>query len=338
MTNAMMRAGIFFTALALGFGRQPATDPPATRQAVIVDTVLQLPAFSLTIPSGWSLDGTILPGPSCVAQPAAVYRAISPDGAIGIKLLPSLTWRWAVPRMAYLKETGQDCLAFDQELTAAGFLKKMAAVLDVELVAQESTPELAALQEKIQKQNDQLAALSPGVAGRFLKKGDMARAVIRYKINSIPVEGWLTATVLCSDSAIKISELNTHFHACSGTLLRAWTRQGGLEASRELLQSISASLVPDEHWVEKFAEEKAATAARKEQADRYGEHLLSSGPRAAQEALAATLRVRQYEDFMTFAPGAASGTPQASQTPRRPGDWADYLFDLLRRPPENAVR
>src|ERR1700722_13698741 len=62
----------------------------ATKVVTITDPILNMTAYSLTIPAKWNFDGAVIQGSSCIGLPFAVVRATSPDGLTGVKTLPRL--------------------------------------------------------------------------------------------------------------------------------------------------------------------------------------------------------------------------------------------------------
>ena len=56
----------------------------ATRVVTITDPVLNMQAYSLSIPANWIFDGAVVPGTSCNDGPFPVFRMMSPDGLTGV--------------------------------------------------------------------------------------------------------------------------------------------------------------------------------------------------------------------------------------------------------------
>jgi hypothetical protein len=326
----------------MAHGQQPASAPTTTRQAGIMDPVLQMQAFSLRVPADWIFEGALVPGSPCAAMPGAVFRALSPDGITGIKMLPELDWSWSVPPTASPEKPGGACLRFDRELPAAEFVKDMAGVLQVEFVREEPVPAAmaAAFQEKMKKQNESFAAQTPAGKPVFrITRYETSIALVHYSINTIPVEEWLTATLRCSDAPFGIGKGVQHRHTCTASVLRSRARPGELEASKEQFQSVSESMLVDQQWMKKWMDRNASQEGLSANTDRWGDHIQPSREQRAQDALASALHTRQYEEFMS---GTRRSTdlvmarPQETTEARRnTGDWADYVFDLLKRPDPN---
>ena len=120
---------------------------PVTKVVSITDPVLNMPAYSITIPTNWFFEGAVFPGTSCSEAPFPVFRITSPDGLTGIKQLPRLDWAWSDnPRQP--SKSGADCLPYKKEIPASEVLKYMVGVLQVEFVKDEPTPDLAEIQRE----------------------------------------------------------------------------------------------------------------------------------------------------------------------------------------------
>src|SRR5580704_10106876 len=72
----------------------PSGAPAGTRNVTINDPILNMTAYSLTIPGNWMFQGAVFQGSPCVPGAFAVIRTQSPDGLTGMKLLPRLDWAW----------------------------------------------------------------------------------------------------------------------------------------------------------------------------------------------------------------------------------------------------
>src|ERR1035441_1916672 len=122
---------------------------------------------------------------------------------------------------------------------------------------------MAQFQEKIRNNNQSFAARTPPGQPVFTAKGDRAAAIVRYKINSTPVEEGLNATVLCNDSPqVLIPTGFGHVHTCTGSVTRSRARQGGLEAMRAVFEAISKSAVLNQQWMQKWTATVEAAGAR----------------------------------------------------------------------------
>ena len=353
-----MRAAIVLAGFGMACGQQPKAASPsqatpaskaaspskATRQVSLVDPVLQMEAFSLQIPADWIFEGTMVPGPSCAPVQNAVYRAVSPDGITQTKLLPGVSWSWGRTPQPYdtAAQKSNDCLDWAKEAPAADFLKYMIGVLQVDYVRDEPVPapEMAQFQEKMRQQNQSFAARTPPGQPVFTSKGDRAAAIVRYKINSIPVEELLNATVLCNDSPqVLIPRGFGHIHTCTGVVTRSRARQGGLEAMKPVFEAISKSAVLNQQWAQKWTATVQAAGARARQIGVEDEKRLLR--LNAQMTAAHDVQIKQQQAMQDVTRRgtdiAMKGATDAMNA--RSGiahDWADFALDQQKRMDPNT--
>jgi hypothetical protein len=300
----LVRATVALAALGIASGQ--------TRQVEIVDPILKMRAYSMTIPANWFFEGLVMQGTSCVAGPFPVFRLMSPDGITEIKMLPRFDWKWSTLLPKVPNPASQDCLPLDKEMPASQFLQYMVAILGVTFV-REAPPEHLAEES------------GPG------RKVDRAGFLVRYRINGIPVEEYLRATVTCRDDARRPGQdaKVTHFHSCSAQVSRTRTRAGQLDAPEATLAPIWRSLAVDNI--------NAVSA--------QGSQMLAKMGGDANRALQAqhdslvqsqALRQRQHEQFLSVLPRGTDGSMKAARgsmdaRSRMAGDWADYALDREKR-------
>jgi hypothetical protein len=321
--SRMIRAGIILAALGITCATA------ATRQVAIVDSRLQLAAFSLAIPSDWTFEGTFLPGPSCAPVPYAIYRAIGPDGIEEVKLLPGVSWSWGRTRQSWERDTKRnDCLEWKKEVPAADFLKYMAGVLVVDYLRDVPVPgpALAQFQEKVSQLNQSFAARTPAGQPRSFVKADKASAKVRYKVNGVAVEEELDATVFCSDMPqVLIPRGWGHIYTCTGSIIRMRAREGRLDALLPIMTAIASSPIVNQQWAQKW---DAVVRAAGAEALRKGQE--------AEEML-----LKQNAEFNA---ATRRGTDAALQEAREKlkvrteiaDDWCDYALDLQKRQNPNT--
>jgi hypothetical protein len=76
------------------------------------------PAFTVTIPSGWKVDGTVMINP-CNQLPSPVFRAYASDGLTEMRIMPVFGWRWSQAQAP--PGTTQGCLPLSGQMSAAQF-------------------------------------------------------------------------------------------------------------------------------------------------------------------------------------------------------------------------
>ena len=76
-------------------------------------------ALTVTIPSGWQFQGTVVRGPDCFPNSFPTFRAYSRDGLTEIRLLPAFNWSF---HPAIRMKTIAGCLPFERTMSATEFL------------------------------------------------------------------------------------------------------------------------------------------------------------------------------------------------------------------------
>jgi hypothetical protein len=309
------------------FPRTTVGSPPASSgtQAVnLHDPILNMTAYTLSIPSGWNFSSAVIQGSSCVAGPFPVFRVVSPDGLSGVKQLPRMDWAWSDNAGV---GKGSDCLPYRQEISAEDFLKYMTAVLQVEFVRDDPNPDLAAFQRNVAANN------KPG----FTSKGDLALATVRYRVNKIEIEDHLRVTVSCAAYSRAGSG---RVENCSAYVKREFAPKG--KYSSETFASIDHSLAVDAQWNQAWT---AVMIQKIKSADEVtgrmvGNALAAAGrTRNAQASAfqqAQDLRQKEHEDFDAR---LKEGTQRSMQNTansmnarsRAADDWCDYSLDQQKR-------
>jgi hypothetical protein len=105
----------------------------STKRVDITDPVLRMKASSYSIPANWNYEDRVGPGSSCVNAATPFWRASSPDGLSGVKLLPRVDWSWS-SRPLTNAPPASDCLPLTQIVKARDFIAHMLPVLQVEFV------------------------------------------------------------------------------------------------------------------------------------------------------------------------------------------------------------
>lgn len=91
----------------------PSDSSGGTKVASITDPILNMKAYSITIPANWLFEGAVIRGTSCNDGPFPAFRMSTPDGLVGIKQLPRMDWTWSEnPKLAV--EAGSDLLAVQE--------------------------------------------------------------------------------------------------------------------------------------------------------------------------------------------------------------------------------
>ena len=149
-----------------------------TRSEDVPDTTLNnMPAYSVTLPAKWKLQGVIMQGgpTTCDSYAFPVWRATSPDGLSYVEEMPQMMWAWGtgpVPKYG--------CLPINGPMSAQDFLKYVSAMLQVKYVGSATA-----------------AALPAGapVAGTTV---DQAAATVSFQNGSFAISGRLWTVVSCA--------------------------------------------------------------------------------------------------------------------------------------------
>ena len=100
--------------------------------------------WTLSVPAGWSAEGSMLPGSSCNGATSPIYRALGPDGYTGAYLLPRTDWAWG----AGVPPNG-NCLPWHSVVSAKDFLTYLTRIQNVGFVRAEPVPELANFRRQV---------------------------------------------------------------------------------------------------------------------------------------------------------------------------------------------
>jgi hypothetical protein len=322
-TSIPAACGDYARAKEATFRPKTVSGPAAgTKVVTITDYVLNMTAYSLTVPSNWIFDGTIVEGSSCVALPFAVFRATSPDGLTGLKSLPRLDWAWS-DNPNYANSGTSDCLQLKRELTAEEVLQYMVGVLQVEFVESEQNPNLEIFQHNISAHN------TPSLSAH----GDQARAIVRYHINKIVIEERLDVSLVCNTSVLA---LLGRTHSCSAYVTRMHAPQG--KWSEEVFKPIGSSLVIDQHWNQRWTDLMIKNindnGRRVLQAGEDAQRLRNAQNSAFQQAQ--QMRQQQHEEFDASMQRGTDKSMQAAAASanarsRAADDWCDYSLDQQKR-------
>src|ERR1700723_2616276 len=316
----LIAAAIFVSA------RPVAAAPPqsgGTKVVTITDPILDMKAYSLTIPQNWVFQGAVIQGTPCSEAPFPVFRVTAPDGLTGIKQLPRLDWAWSDnPRQP--SKAGGDCLPYKKEISAAEMLKYMVGVLQVEFVKDEPTPDLAEIQRNTAARNSQ----------QMIFTADKARATVRYHINKIVIDERLNVFVSCTTFRA------TGAHVCGAGVSRTWAPMG--KYSDDTFRSISKTFAVDQQWMS--ARGRIAIQKLKDLSDQEMAMIKQQGAEAERRSKAQynafqqsqAMHQRQHEDFMaSMQRGTDMSMKRAAEISnnnhRIADDWCDYSLDQQKR-------
>jgi hypothetical protein len=315
--------GLSLAAAAPTVSRAPAA-AGAVRNVTLHDPVLNMTAYTLTIPAKWDFESAVVQGSSCLSNPFPVFRALSPDGLTGVKQLPRMDWSWS-DNAAVGK--GSDCLPYRSEISAEDFLKYMVGVLEVSFVQDDPNPDREAFQRKIAANSGQ----------GFTSKGDLALATVRYHVNKIEIEDHLRVSVSCS---IYSRTGSGRVENCSAFITRKFAPRG--KFSPDTFYSIDHSLQVDQSWnqewtsimVNKMRSADAETGRQVTGAMNEAARLRNAQNSSFEQAQ--KMRQKQHDDFdATLKRGTDMSMARTQDAmnarSRAADDWCDYSLDLQKR-------
>lgn len=302
-----------------------------TKAVTITDPILNMKAYTLTIPANWFFEGTVVQGSSCATGPFPVFRTSSPDGLMGIKELPRLDWAW-FEGSQFAPKQGGDCMNLKQEMTAAQVLKYMVGVLKVQYVRDDANPNRAQFQQNVASHN----------SATYVSHGDQARGWVRYNINKIAIDERLDVSLICSTNTIV--GLGRQ-HSCSAFVTRTWAPQGKWDDN--IVSGINKSLVIDQEWNTRwYGQVMARIKALQDQGARNVKAIGDAG-QARRDALytsfqqAQDMRQQQSQDFISNLQQQGEdfrANQQAQQNYRSKvaDDWCDVALDRQKRMDPNS--
>jgi hypothetical protein len=270
-----------------------------SRPFAIVDPVLGMTAWTVPVPAGWTAEGTMLPGSSCVTGTSPVFKAVSPDGRSGANLLPRTDWAWGAG-----VRSADDCLPWHEAVSAKRFLTYLVHIRKVGFVREEPVPELAAARSQ---------------HGETI---DMARFLVRYSVDGQVVDEQLFANVTCSGGMVAAMGEQ---HSCSALVTRWFAPAGKLDAMLPTYRSMRFALDPD--WWNAW---QAALA------DRFRRLTATQTARLLNQGrLAQGQRMQAHEAYMASAQhGYDVHNDQFRrgqfQKQSRNDDFVDYVLDCQR--------
>ena len=218
---------------AAGGSSSAAIDWSTTTPETVIDGAVNMPAFTVQIPSGWRFAGMMLrPGgchPPAVPAYGLSYTALAPDGVTAYEGLPGVSWAWASDGS---NPTSAKCAAINITSASAFLLNIVVPNMRPDAKNISVVPLPQAMQSGLQAQQQALAAKATANGRQTV---DAARIRLAYTLNGKPVEEMLGAVVTCSESTMPAYPL-LHRPAMTrrncqstGTNIRR-TPQGALDA------------------------------------------------------------------------------------------------------------
>ena len=235
-----IRSGTMHIVLAAVAAILSAGTPPGAEQSVsIYDPGQGMEAYTVKAPAGWHVQGRVFYGSGCSTVPFMVFRATSPDGLSGLEVLPRFDWMWG----NYLNKPPRGCLPLNEELSPAEGLRRLSRLMGFDYVGPVAVPpEMVENERKANASADasaqQYASKNPGTDAYHW---ETARAKVRYRNGTFPMEALLTATIMYHRQEFRFGPRRSNWtETCQAqvTIIRA--REGNLDAVVEQLKGAGA--------------------------------------------------------------------------------------------------
>ena len=283
-----------------------------TKVVSIFDPLIGLDYVRIAFPSNWLFQGGLVQGSSCSSVVSMFYRANSPDGLAGSKVLPRFDWAWS-SNAPYSPGPNSDCMTYEGEIPAADFLKYMINLLHVEYVKN--------LMTEAELENARRPVGNPRT-----NSSDAARVLTRFRINNLEEEEVVDVQTICNYLAYLPPMRNVANHICSAYVYLTWAPAGRTEATWRMLQSVAAWKF-NPAWFQRKAQLNAQQTAM------LVGQIVANG-QAFRRAM--DLRFQQHQEFMaTMQRGFDMSNRRAMESmnaqSRMADDWCDYALGVQKR-------
>ena len=309
----------------LFFSFAPSAKPQGFTTVPIADPAFGgITAFNITIPAGWKLEGTVVPGPECSKIPYPVFRAYSPDGLSEMRLMPTFEWSFHPTLRGFRAPTG--CLEIGGPLTAEEFLKRyeeMAANSGMHVVG--PMPIAASYQRRVDGVAQNMSHLGPNIHAT----ATAAAVRVETRNGSFVIEQRFRLYVEC-----RVSD-GTRLPpggACSAHVDVLRAPKGKLDALAALVDSRDLVRTPHEDaWLAQVQQMLAA----------YGRRQMAQ--LTAQEQASAAMLKKQFDDFQatsqrnheafmaqqesSFRSSMNNANSAMNARTTAASDWVDYALD-----------
>ena len=291
---------------------------PDTRRVSVNDPELGMEAFSIHVPATWIFDGMLVPRPPCSASDSMAIRMESPDGLTAARVLPAINWVYYDSGKSDV--AAGECSMYGGMKSASDLLKSAIHLLNVEYVSDLPT-DIEQIRQKF--------AANKSTGMHWI--ADKARAKVKFKVNSIEMDGRVSVLVLCSQS------MAATYTGCSATISRSWAPAG--QYDDVAFETIQRTLTLNAEWAakrqalqEKELRDSQALKAITDPVQRMHD------PRRTATLEAHDIFERQRDDlFPNAAPDHEVGDPgthsfsmirKAPAPDRVVDDWADFVIEI----------
>jgi hypothetical protein len=284
-------------------------------------------AETMTIPSGWKMDGTIMTAP-CTTLPWPVYRAYSADSLTEIRQYPAMGWHWSTVNATM----PQGCLAIKQPMSASDFLQHFLTTVSggVNVVGSiPVTPAFSQWAQHFADMQNQNATTVTFLPAKTRTTADTAALHIQTHNGSFVIDQRLRAVVICT---IYPNPGYLQGGSCWGRVDNLRAPQGQLDALANLVDNNSLPNPKDNpQW------DQAVLARARQQGQQEIAAMNSMQQRAAAtfQAMHNQFMQTMQQNFQNFQASQQAKfndfqANQAAQSQARDtavSDWVDFALD-----------
>jgi len=278
----------------------PPHSPVPMKELPVFDPVLGMTYASVVLPADWILRAGLVHSTMCADLTSIFFRANSPDGLTGTKILPRFDWAWN-SNGTYNPGPQSNCPVYVGRISAADFLKYMVDLLGLEYIQEMKPPA-----EPIWQPHHSVEGAS---------------ALTRFKINNIEENEVITTQVICYDRPWLRGMRFLADHQCSAYVYLYWAPPD------QLPTSVGASFKLDMAW-----QQRRAQLTQQETARAVGQ-IIANGQatRAAMD-----MRFQQHQEMMAVMQrGYDMSNRRAIEgmkaQDRMADDWCDYALGVQKR-------
>jgi hypothetical protein len=171
-----------------------------TSPMTVTDSAVNMPAFTIQIPSSWKFAGMMLRPGGCHAPAVPAdglsFTALAPDGITSYEELPGVSWAWASDGT---NPTSPRCPAVNITSAAAFLLNIVVPNMRPDATNISVIPLPQAMQAGLEAQQRTLQAKANANLRQIL---DAARIRLSYQLNGHPVEELIGAVITCNESTM----------------------------------------------------------------------------------------------------------------------------------------
>jgi hypothetical protein len=303
--------------------------PTTTQTVTINDPSLNVtPAMSLTIPSGWKIDGAML-GSACNPLPWPVFRAYSADGLTEMRNQPIFGWTWSASNRP--NPAAKACLPLTGPMTAAEFLQYYVGTIPGGVHIVGPMPVSAKYQQGAQSYANSMNANNAHLMAPLQANNTADTAALRIETvnGSFVIEQRLRATLEC---AIRSNAGPFQGGACFVRLDTLRAPQGKLDALANLVDTNNLpNQTPNQQWLSAYMQRQQQQGARMlaslAQLEQQESHMLLQQHQQIMATMQANHQAFMAQQESQFHSAMANANASMNAQSTATSDWVDYALD-----------